>query len=85
MVSPWSGGPAAQAGVLERDIVVSADGAPLDLATAEAMSGGALGEPVTLNVRTGARPVRHYVLTLGGDEARALSPSACRMPLSPRT
>jgi signal transduction histidine kinase len=77
VLSPWPGGPAAQAGVLERDVLVAADGVPLHgpsgLAAAEALARGPAGTPVTLSVRTGQRPVRDYVVTRGGDAARPLA------------
>jgi hypothetical protein len=78
MVSPWSGGVASQAGVLERDILVDSDGVPLRGASgfevAESMATGPVGAPVTVHVRTGARPMRTYTVILGGEAARALEP-----------
>jgi signal transduction histidine kinase len=77
VLSPWPGGPAARAGILERDVLVAVDGEPLSgpagLVAAEALARGTVGAPVTVSVRTGQRPLRHHVLTRGGEEALPLA------------
>ena len=65
------------AGILERDFVVAVNGTPVSGHQAsrcllQAASEAAIGSPLVVDVRTGARPVRSYTLVLGGDEARPL-------------
>jgi signal transduction histidine kinase len=75
VASPWSSGPAARAGILERDIVVVINGTPAKGKEAiEAAAEAPLGTTVTLDVRTGARPTRTATLALGGDEGRPFAP-----------
>ena len=71
---PDINGQAARAGVLERDVLLAVDGQPIggDEVTAleQIMPAGAPGTAVTLQLRTGQRPVREITL-IRGDHAGA--------------
>ena len=71
---PDINGQAARAGVLERDVLLAVDGQPIggDEVTAleQIMPAGAPGTAVTLQLRTGDRPVREITL-IRGDQTGA--------------
>lgn len=70
IVLPWMGEQAAQAGVMERDVLVTIDGNPV---TEPVVPSGAAGTAVTLGVRTGEQPLRQVTLIRGGEDGRLLA------------
>jgi hypothetical protein len=77
VLSPWYGEAAAQVGILQGDILVAIDGAPPHvrpgIPLSEVLAAGAAGDRVTLSVRTGDRPVRHYTIARGTSGGRMLA------------
>ncbi len=71
---PHEGGQAARVGVMERDVLAAVDGEPVRGAEATALDGlipeGNEGTTVTLQIRTGERPLREITL-IRGDRAGA--------------
>lgn len=67
---PDIGEQAAQAGVMERDVLAAVDGKPVSEPVVPA---GAAGTAVTLQLRTGERPLREVTLIRGGDDGRLLA------------
>ena len=76
VVSPVPGQAAARAGVLEGDILVAVNAAPIsphaDLEDVRALVGGEIGEQVSIQVRSGGGPARGYSLVQDDDVAAAL-------------
>jgi signal transduction histidine kinase len=76
-LNPAYGEPAARAGLLERDVLVSVDGLPVDGAESagleELIPPGEAGSTVSLVVRTGDNPQRQVELIRGGDEGAILA------------
>ncbi len=68
---------AAEAGILDGDILVAIDGKTIDYSPGESLEHiippGAAGSPVVLSVRTGDWPVRQYTLLYGGINGQILS------------
>src|SRR5512134_3911043 len=64
VLSTWMGSAAAQAGVLQGDILLAVDGVEVtSLERAEALLGGEIGMPVTVRVQTGNFPARSLTVT----------------------
>lgn len=76
-LNPAYGEPAARAGILERDVLISVDGLPVAADDFSALDDiippGEVGTPVTLMVRTGDNPQRQVTLLRGGDEGAILA------------
>ncbi len=76
-ISTYPNQQAAEAGILDGDILVAINGKSVDYSPGESMADiippGAAGSPVVLNVRTGDWPVRQYTLLYGGLRGQILS------------
>jgi carboxyl-terminal processing protease len=77
VVEPLAGAPAAQAGILPGDVVVSVDDVPVDLANIDETVNrmrGAPGTPVTVDVlRSGATEPLRFALTRKAVQVRTVS------------
>ncbi len=76
-ISTYPNQQAAQAGILDGDILVAINGKTVDYTPGESLDHiiqpGAAGSPVVLSVRTGNWPVRQYTLLYGGIYGQILS------------